>query len=274
MVNDDGSDFQLVTYNSRGRRKNPTKHNQNHILTDSFSVDEIVSKVQAALEKFKESPFHRSLLSALKDSLVSLNKSTIVDIVCFGLGHFSDSIDSKYQLAALLSIQATYSSNVYLYDPLFTKNEILSLKQLKLSVIDQNEEGRRRMNDCSTLVFMPHCSKQLTNNFLNANWSPSIHNCVLLGNSWSELECNTTNALLKQDVNFVYKLKEYATEINLQNNFHYPNTFSGTSLHIFTEEKLSTVPVGFWETNPTSPVIHSDPELITAEEIPGNVELL
>ena len=271
MVSEKNDDFKVVKYNRRRQRKPQLKTNVHREpddnLVDSEPVNKIVGKVKVALQKFRESAFRQTLLNELKRSLASLELDGIVDIVCYGLGNFSEHNCPKYQLAALLYIQSVYSSNVFVYDPLFTKNEIESLKELNLQVIDSNEEGKRVINNHSTLVFMPHCSKQLTNNFLYANWSPLIRNCILLGNSWSELECHTTNVLFMQTAYYVHVLKPYVTEIKLKNNFEYPNTFSGTSFHIFTKEKLDTVSPDFWKKRPDLLCAANDPEFIAAKSL-------
>ncbi|XP_016845125.1 uncharacterized protein LOC103317667 [Nasonia vitripennis] len=87
----------------------------------------------------------------------------------------------------------------------------------------------------------------------------------LSGNSWSELECHTTDALLKQTAYYVHKLKPYITEIKLKNNFEHPNTFSGTSLHIFPKKSLDTVPTDFWQKKDDLLCTESDPEFIAAK---------
>jgi hypothetical protein len=265
MVSKENGDFKLVKYKSRRQSKTRVKVNSKEIIVECDSVNEIIHKINAALTKFKESQFHQTLLNEVKKILHTLNFTGLIDIICYGLGNFSQHNCSKYQLAALLTLKEAYSANIYIYDPLFGKNEIESLKQLNLQVIDKNEEGKRIINNHITLIFMPHCSKQLTNNFLYANWSPLIRNCILLGNSWSELECHTTNASLKQTAYFIYKLKPYVTEIKLKNNFEYPNTFSGTSLHIFSKEKLDKVPADFWNKTPELLCNDKDPEFINKQ---------
>lgn len=262
MFNEENDDFIIVKYNSRRQRKPKLNVNKLKETVEYYSVDEIIEKVNVAEQKFKESPFYLTLVSEINQALNCLNKNRIIDIVCYGIGNFSEHICSKFQLASLLLLKSIYSSKVYIYDPLFTKNEIESLKKLNLQVIEENEEGKRVMNNHTTLIFMPHCSKQLINNFLYANWTPLIHNCILLGNSWSEIECNTTDASLKESAIFIYKLKPFVTEVKLKNNFQYPNTFSGTSLHIFTKEKLNLVDSNFWEDKPKNLYISSDSDFV------------
>lgn len=260
MFEEVNNDFKKVKHNSR--RKAKLKVNKSKETVEIYSVDEIIEKVNLAVQKLKDSPFYPVVKTEIERALNYLHSSCIVDIICYGIGNFSEHICSKFQLATLLALKSLYSSNVYIYDPLFTKNEIESLKRLNLQVIEKNEEGKRTINNHLTLVYMPHCSKQLLNNFLLTNWTPVIHNCILLGNSWSEVECNTTDALLKQNAISIYKLKPFVTEIKLKNNFQYPNTFSGTSLHIFTKEKLEKLDPDFWKDRPENLCVDNDPELI------------
>ena len=127
------------------------------------------------------SPYYNVIVTELTEALKILNFKNINDIICYGLGNFSDLRSSRFQLALILTVKILFSSTVYIYDPLFTENEIKCLISFELNVIPKNEEGKRIIRDCPTLVFMPHCSKQLTNNFLYANWSNKINNCILLG---------------------------------------------------------------------------------------------
>ncbi|XP_014227680.1 SRR1-like protein [Trichogramma pretiosum] len=270
---EDSGEFQVVKHSSRNKRRNnrPRVNSKfvadNKVVDNNVPVEEIFEKVQAASQKFHESPFRQTLLYELNKALRQLDSKGIIDIVCYGLGNFSEFNCPKYQLAALLTVKSTYSANVFVYDPLFTNNESQCLKLLNLNVIENNEEGKRLIQNHTTLVFMPHCSKQLINNFLYTNWSPLIKNCILLGNSWSDIECHTTDALFQQTIHYMYKLKPYVTEIKLQNNFQYPNTFSGTSIHIFTKEQLDKIPSDFWNKKPELSRDYNDQEFIAARQI-------
>ena len=59
-----------------------------------------------------------------------------------------------------------------------------------------NTEGRVECSQPS-LVFLPHCPRQLTNNLLWSNWSPGrLLNLVLVSNSFSTtLERNTERSI-------------------------------------------------------------------------------
>ena len=76
-------------------------------------------------------------------------------------------------------------------DPIFFCSEVKLLRRLKLEVISENLECKLKCQvhtshviissiaiiikyalQVPTLIFLPHCPKQLTNNLLYANWSP------------------------------------------------------------------------------------------------------
>ncbi|XP_014212669.1 SRR1-like protein [Copidosoma floridanum] len=239
-------EFKLVKYKNHRQSKPQFKIKTKREVIETESVDEIINRINTTTQHFKESPFYQTLLSALNKALATLNLNGVAEIICYGLGNFSEHLSSKYQLAALLCIKLVYSSKVLIYDPLFTKHEIECLEKLDLHVLKINDEGKRCINNYSTLVFMPHC------------------------NSWSELECQTTDALFQLTVPCIYMLKPYVREIHLKNNFHYPNAFSGTSLHIFTQEKLNTVVEHFWKSKPKLVNFNKDSDFITANESDKN----
>ena len=74
-------------------------------------------------------------------------------------------------------------------DPIFFCSEVKLLRRLKLEVISENLECKLKCQvhtshchnfyddqicklQVPTIIFLPHCPKQLTNNLLYANWSP------------------------------------------------------------------------------------------------------
>ena len=95
------------------------------------------------------------------------------DLICYGIGRFSASPPSKLQLALLLALRTSLplssSSSLLLYDPLLSSLELTVLRTLGVTIIERNEECRRRVFRCSVL-YMPHCGQALYNNLLWANW--------------------------------------------------------------------------------------------------------
>lgn len=66
--------------------------------------------------EFRNSLFADDVFNYLKGSLKDLGADGIPQILCYGLGSFSNSRSSKYQLALLLSLKNCYSSQIHIYD--------------------------------------------------------------------------------------------------------------------------------------------------------------
>ncbi|XP_066586126.1 SRR1-like protein [Prorops nasuta] len=262
--------FQLVTY--RKRFKNIEKDSSNVVssLTEQFEEIEIdckslLRKVLDAELDFNNSPVKSTILNGLSDALSSLSARSISEIICYGLGQFSQSRCSKYQLALLLTIKADYNCPIFVYDPLFYKKEIQVLETLGFNVIDRNEEGKREVKNKATLLFMPHCSKQLTNNLLFKNWGVTLNNCIFLSNSFLDIVENNAAKNLTNSAEYILRIHPYVTEISLDNNFEYDDIFNGLNIHFFTEENLSKVPIDFWNLR-DEPCYQKDAEFIINTE--------
>lgn len=151
------------------------------------------------------------------------------------------------------------------YDPAFCVEEVRLLRALGLEIIDTNEEGKRVIHqDKITLVYMPHCSRQLTNNFLYANWGDGLSNCILLANSFSGI----VNSCLHRDVlntaAYILRIQPYVTEIQLGNSFSHEEVFNDISIHIFTKQDLLKVPADFWNSREEPEYLVDDVEFVTA----------
>ncbi|XP_012285851.1 SRR1-like protein isoform X1 [Orussus abietinus] len=212
-----------------------------------FDRNGVLRRVRAAVEELRESSYKKVIFDGLKQSLSLLNFDGFSEFICYGLGQFRENSSSKYQLALLVTLQEHYKCKIHIYDPKFSEDELEILKTLGLEVIVENERGKRRVNDKVTLVYLPHCPKQLTNNFLYANWGLELNNCVLLSNSWWELYHSQSQKELLASAAYVLRIHPYVTEIPLRNTFKYVEAFSSTNIHIFTKEKLTTVPANFWD---------------------------
>lgn len=152
-----------------------------------------------------------------------------------------------------------------MYDPAFRPEEVETLRILGLEVIETNEEGKRVVQrDRTTLVYMPHCSRQLTNNFLYANWGNGLSSCILLANSLS----GTVDNCLRRDVlntaGYMLRIRPYVTEIRLENSFVYEEVFNDLNIHIFTRQDLLKVPADFWSSKEEPRYLTKDVEFITA----------
>lgn len=237
--------------------------NRNHV---SFTA--IFSTLDKAIVEIRDTSFTRFVFNRLTESLAVLGSSDISEIICYGLGQFSQYRSSRCQLALLLCLKARYESAcVHVYDPAFRSEEIQALRTLGLKVIETNEEGKRVVQrDRTTLVYMPHCSRQLTNNFLFANWGDGLSDCILLANSLS----GTVDDCLRRDVlntaGYILRIRPYVTEIRLENSFVYEEVFNDLNIHIFIRQDLLKVPADFWSSKEEPRYLIKDVEFVTAAQ--------
>lgn len=76
-------------------------------------------------------------------------------------------------------------SHCQVYDPLFNQAEVSVLNSLGVTVLSENEEGKRSIQGQPTVFYMPHCGTALYNNLLWSNWSiDALSRVVIIGNSF------------------------------------------------------------------------------------------
>ena len=169
-------------------------------------------------------------------------------------------------MALLLCLKARYEPiRVHIYDPAFHPEEVQTLRTLGLEIIETNEEGKRVVQrDRTTLVYMPHCSRQLTNNFLYANWSDGLSSCILLANSLSDIVDNSLHKDVLNTAGYILRIRPYVTEIRLENSFVYEEVFNDLNIHIFPRQNLLKVPADFWNSKEEPQYLMKDVEFVTA----------
>lgn len=206
----------------------------------------IFRKLREAEIELKSSSFADDVFHCLRDSLNALSAGGISEILCYGLGRFSCQRSSKYQLALLLSLKDRYGSRVYVYDPVFSSKEIELLKRFGFNIIKNNEEGKRVVREDLTLVYMPHCSLHLTNNFLYANWSKNLSRCILLTNSFQAVADNLIKTSTFAPVEYILRIQPHVAEIALRNSFACEEAFNDLNIHIFLKRDMNALPQSFW----------------------------
>ena len=206
------------------------------------------------LESYKtnllSSSFYDKLREDLKKCCDDLGVDEIEQIICYGLGNFTECLIAKYQLALLMLIKSLFEAEVYIYDPVFSSVEIEFLKNLQLVMIDGNEEGVRDVN-CTSLIYMPHCPTPLINNLLWHNWGPKISNCIIFGNSFQSLFTSQPEHQFRKQFAYIHSILPYTKELEIANIFMYTDIFNDISLHYFPPS-ISDLPVSFWK-NKTKP---------------------
>lgn len=190
------------------------------------------------------SPFWLNLSATLKEVL---NGSSPSSIVCYGLGNFLESAQSRYQLGLLIAIRNEYEiKNCFIYDPKFTDAERTHLAEIGCDSICHNEEAKRNLLP-GTLVYLPHCPKQLLNNLLWANWDEVIlTSCVIISNSIDLTVTSAPDRILNKEAYYVQKISPYVLEKKLSDDFIYNDVFNDMALHTFPVEKLKELEDTFW----------------------------
>lgn len=184
-------------------------------------------------------------------------------IVCIGIGHFSDCSISRHQLAFVLSVKELFGfASIVFHEPILTRSEVNVLKTLNCSVAAKNVEGKVEI-DGVTLMYAPHCPKQLINNLLWKNWNEdTLKHLIYIGNSFANLLNSTPSRFLSIDAGFIVKLQPHCEEIDLINDFKFTDIFNDTSVHQFPA--IGTLSPEFWSKESEEPVYESDNlELIT-----------
>lgn len=200
-----------------------------------------------AKEEAVASDFYSTILVKLREGLNQLKNFEIKEIICYGLGNFAECVTSRYQFALLLALKEHFSASVFVYDPVFNCIETEILKELDCQVITVNEEGKHKIqSDIATLLYLPHCPKQLTNNFLWTNWGPELQNCIIFSNSFSNIIESQPKRFLTESAGYILNIFPYTEELEIDNCFRYKDIFNDTAIHIFPQEKLSCAPESFW----------------------------
>ncbi|QQP50278.1 AGAP005113PAlike, partial [Caligus rogercresseyi] len=186
--------------------------------------------LESGLTEFKETPFYKDFIEEF-NNLGYFAKS----LVCFGLGSFLPlrrlSNSSQAQLLLILSLKLDLDlKSVKVYDPIFSKVEISILEDLGLIVLKENVEGKLRVEE-STLFFLPHCPKQLTNNLLWSNWS-NLELLIILSNSISRI-CDFSTKKELQSVSYFHEASKHIREVPVKNSYKDFTIFHDLAVHSF-----------------------------------------
>lgn len=182
------------------------------------------------------------------ESLVSGSRR--VQCVCYGIGNFATCVTARIQLAFLLLFLdkcQTPRSQCWVYDPLFSPLETAVLNTLGVTVLSENEEGKRSVCGEPTIFYMLHCGTALYNNLLWSNWSvDALSSMVIIGNSFKGLEERLLTRILQKNYPYIAKILEGLEEVELPQTAEYVDTFNDTSVHWFPTQKLDRLPRDLW----------------------------
>jgi len=202
------------------------------------------SKIEEAVKVFQSSSYPENLYSAVDKKA----GGRVKHLLCYGLGSPSESYLSRHQLAALLALKERYKCNTLAYDPVFLPNDIQILKDHNIQVIEKNDEGKRKIcNNGVTLVYFPHCSSQLVNNFIWANWNTSIHSCIVLSNSFSAV-INRNSETTVASLACLRDIAKIVEESPVVDSYEIDSVFNDLSVHTFPTGNI--VDLNFWQPRP------------------------
>lgn len=215
--------------------------------------------------------YFETCVKELERILADTNRSSLSEIVCFGIGHFGDCLISRHQLAFIIAIKSKFNiDRCTFHEPILTCAEHRILQQLQCEIHSGNLEGKLAIESKSfVLIYSPHCPKQLTNNLLWRNWKAErLENIIYVGNSFTNLLQSIPLRFLNVDANYIVKIQPITHEIVLANKFKYTDIFNDTSIHIFPRAKLCELSIDFWSESAEEPIYSTQAiELITSDLI-------
>uniref|UniRef100_A0A8C5L4E9 SRR1 domain containing n=1 Tax=Jaculus jaculus TaxID=51337 RepID=A0A8C5L4E9_JACJA len=130
-----------------------------------------------------------------------------VKCVCYGIGNFASCGIARTQLAFLLLLLGKCGvprSHCCVYDPVLSPAETEVLAALGVTVLGENEEGKRSVRGERTVFYMPHCGTALYNNLLWSNWSvDALSRILIVGNSFRGLEERLLTKILQKSYRYL-----------------------------------------------------------------------
>ncbi|KAK7934066.1 hypothetical protein WMY93_004962 [Mugilogobius chulae] len=159
-----------------------------------------------------------------------------MECVCFGLGSFSSCVTARYQLAMLLLLLDALKierSDCFVFDPVFSSGEKDVLKRIGLTVLTENEEGKREANK-PTIFYLMHCGKALYNNLLWKNWNKQyLTKIIIIGNSFCAMKERTIDREFIRDYKYISQITAVCKESLLPCPSHMIDVFSDTAVITF-----------------------------------------
>ncbi|XP_066989089.1 SRR1-like protein [Macrobrachium rosenbergii] len=231
------------------------------------SVEDTIEKILKAKDKLQCSCGFRDFEENLQKVESHLetqveNNCLVSSIVCYGLGLPSCGWIACYQTGLLLILRDYFKVQVEVYDPAFTEVDVEVLKKLCFTVIENNEEGKRKIK-IPTIFYMPHCGKGLYNNLLWTNWDyECLSKCVIVGNSFSTINENIPERILRKYYKFILLSTGFFHEYPVKALVKEDNIFNDTSIHVVKNNlKKTDLTPDFWSVE-SEPEYESDAEFI------------
>jgi hypothetical protein len=72
---------------------------------------------------------------------------------------------------------------------------------------------------------------------------------------------------LNNSASYILSIIPYTTELSIDNSWRYKDIFNDIAIHIFPQEKLSSVSQGFWNVHEEPKYSAEESEFITKQQI-------
>lgn len=209
----------------------------------------VADKLRMAQSMLSESPYFLELKTNLaSEPWLQATGHKVSALICYGIGSFSLSGISRYQLALLVLLKDWLGcDSVSVFDPILTPTERGVLTNiLGMAVIGENEVCRRRLNPGERVLFyMPHMERSFYNNLMWANWGlDMMSNLSILGNSFRVMTdiLSSKRKACSKEYAYVFSAvdMDIVKETEFNNCFKFEDVFNDISFHTFDISRIDS----------------------------------
>ena len=219
-----------------GKKSNKAKRSRPTSTTTTpptpFNLNTTITTIRSFINILPKTIFYQKLLQAIQQWLSDTNTAKITEIIAYGIGSPSTSLNSLIQFACLLCLRtdlAPLKNDVSSYEPISNNQDHTILQTFNITNITTNEECRHSTAAAgTTLFYMPHCAHRMYSNVLWSNWNLECLSKVgIIGNSFLKYGMSLTYS--KQDLsNCIALLSPHTSEIVLHDSMVTTNNGSGS----------------------------------------------
>ncbi|XP_037339196.1 SRR1-like protein [Pungitius pungitius] len=280
-MSDTGGEWQVAQRRKGAARKSKSLQVSHTCSQEELDIEKTVRRIRDTVSELRCEDFWQqwkvgasaALSKHLPNGDTEGRQCEQLECVCYGLGSFSSCVSARFQLAMLLLLLDAGHiplQDCSVYDPAFSSGEKAVLGELGLTVLTENEEGKRLATK-PTLFYLMHCGKALYNNLLWKNWSVRcLPLVILIGNGFNGMMDRTVEREFKRDYRYITEALSLCEERPLPCPSRLIDVFSDTAVITFPSSGLDRLPQSTWEEPPEPQYMHcSDLEIIQRETQSG-----
>ncbi|KZV92869.1 hypothetical protein EXIGLDRAFT_836126 [Exidia glandulosa HHB12029] len=165
-------------------------------------------------------------------------------LLCLGIGSPVESRASRTQLALVLALAGSFNiplEKVAVYEPAFSDQDLHELAQLGLGIVSKRKA--RHLIDADgppTLLYMPHCDREVIEAFLGHNWQRDrLARFILVGNHLVDYNDILPEWKFKEESPCVFSLSSRFTAWKLPPLDASPSAFNNISVQFFPSGSLA-----------------------------------